>query len=458
MAVIRLPNNWAPRDYQYPLWEYLEGGGRRAVAIWHRRAGKDDVCLHWTAKAATLRVGTYWHMLPEASQARKAIWEAVNPHTGKRRIDEAFPQAIRSTTREQEMMIRLFNGSTWQVVGSDNWNSLVGSPPVGLVYSEWALADPTSWAYLRPILAENGGWVLFITTPRGDNHAKTMYELSLKSEGHFAQLLPADKTGVFTPEQLESELLEYVQEYGKTRGEALFNQEFMVSFSPAFAGKAVYPEFDRDAHVADKPLLPIVYEAIENGETQVIRGWDHTGLHPGCVLTYLLGNTWMVFKEFWDDDAMLTDFAEAVKIWCGQNLPSDTTYKDIGDPAGNKTRDANKKTAADYIREHVGINISPGVQTFKVRRECVAARLNRRDGFLMDPTECNLLLEGFLGGYGYPEIGKSGVFKDTITGKDKDKYCDVHDALQYPATKIFGPSMRTTFETQPEPVRSWAAL
>jgi phage terminase large subunit len=25
---------------------------------------------------------TYWHMLPAFSQGRKAIWTAVNPHTG----------------------------------------------------------------------------------------------------------------------------------------------------------------------------------------------------------------------------------------------------------------------------------------------------------------------------------------------------------------------------------------
>jgi len=422
------------------------------------RAGKDDVCLHWAARAAVLRPGTYWHMLPEASQARKAIWEAVNPHTGKRRIDEAFPQEIRQTTREQEMMIRLFNGSTWQVVGSDNWNSLVGSPPVGLVYSEWALADPTSWAYLRPILAENGGWVLFITTPRGDNHAKTSYELALTTDGYFAELLSADKTGVFSEEQLESERQEYIAQYGKSRGEALFNQEFMVSFSPAFAGKAVYHEFDRDVHVASDSLLPVVCKAIDSGNPQVIRGWDHTGLHPACVLTYLLNNTWIIFKEFWDEDAAAVDFAEAVKIWCGINLPTETTYKDIGDPAGNTTRDANKKTAGQYIREHCGISISPGVQTFKVRRESVASRLNRRDGFLMDPTECPLLLEGFLGGYGYPEIGKSGVYKETITGKDKDKYCDVHDALQYPATKLFGPSRKQINKPKPPQQQSWMTL
>ena len=66
---IILPNQWQPRSYQRRLWNYLEEGGKRAVAVWHRRAGKDEVCLHWTACAAMQRVGNYWHMLPEASQA-----------------------------------------------------------------------------------------------------------------------------------------------------------------------------------------------------------------------------------------------------------------------------------------------------------------------------------------------------------------------------------------------------
>ena len=64
---------------------------------------------------------TYWHMLPEFSQGRKAIWTAVNPHTGKRRIDEAFSVRGSASTRNrsEKMFIRFKNGSTWQVVGSD---------------------------------------------------------------------------------------------------------------------------------------------------------------------------------------------------------------------------------------------------------------------------------------------------------------------------------------------------
>jgi phage terminase large subunit len=133
---ITLPNRWQPRPYQRRLWSYLEAGGKRAVAVWHRRAGKDEVCLHWAACAAMQRVGNYWHMLPEASQARKAIWDAINPHTGRRRIDEAFPLSIRVGQRDEDMRIKLINGSSWQIVGSDNFNSLVGSGSQGVQRQE----------------------------------------------------------------------------------------------------------------------------------------------------------------------------------------------------------------------------------------------------------------------------------------------------------------------------------
>jgi hypothetical protein len=136
-----IPACWTPRPYQMPLWRYLERGGLRADVAAHRRWGKDEVALNWAAVAAQSKPGAYWHLLPEASQGRKAIWDAVNPHTGRRRIDEAFPKALRAATRDGDMMIRFNNGSTWQVCGSDNYNSLVGAPPVGVVFSEWALAN-----------------------------------------------------------------------------------------------------------------------------------------------------------------------------------------------------------------------------------------------------------------------------------------------------------------------------
>jgi phage terminase large subunit len=210
----------------------------RADVAAHRRWGKDDIALNWTARACHQRIGTYWHLLPEASQARKAIWDAINPHTGKRRIDEAFPEALRAQTLNNEMFIRFKCGSSWQVIGSDNYNSLVGSPPIGITFSEWQLARPEAWTYMRPILAENGGWALFLWTSRGRNHAVRAFEARERDKANwFTQKSTALETSVFTVEQLDRERQELIDEAGsEEEGDAKFRQEYLVDFDAAVPG------------------------------------------------------------------------------------------------------------------------------------------------------------------------------------------------------------------------------
>lgn len=266
MPTIQIPHKWKPRPYQMPLWNYLEGGGREAVAVWHRRAGKDEVGLHRACVAAHERVANYWHMLPEAAQARKAIWDAVNPKTGRRRIDEAFPKELRKNTRSNEMMIQFHSGSTWQVVGSDNFNSLVGSTPAGIVYSEWALAKPSTRAFLRPIIAENGGWELFIYTPRGRNHGLKTLQAAQSTPGSFAQVLSVDDTKSMPQEVLDKELAAYIKEYGLEEGTAFFNQEYRCDFSAAILGAilARYVErAERSGRVHDGVEFDVDGAAIE---------------------------------------------------------------------------------------------------------------------------------------------------------------------------------------------------
>lgn len=227
---------WFPREDQVPLWDYLENGGTRAVDVCHRRWGKDEVSLHFTACATQQRIGNYWHMLPQFNQCRKAIWEAINPRTGRKRIDDVFPLEMRTATRNTDMYISFLNGSSWQLVGSDNFNSLVGSPPVGIVFSEFALADPQCWAYLSPILEENGGWAIFISTSRGNNHLKRLFDYARVRAGWFAELLPASQTKVFTPQKLLEIKQELVGAFGLELGEAMYDQEYECSFQGAVIG------------------------------------------------------------------------------------------------------------------------------------------------------------------------------------------------------------------------------
>jgi phage terminase large subunit len=237
MPEIELPAyGWRPRSYQMGAWGALERGVKRVALEWHRRAGKDDICLHWAARCAVLEPGTYWHMLPEASQARKAIWTAVDAHKGRRRIDLAFPKELRRTTREQEMSIEFKSGSLWQVVGSDNYNSLVGSPPRGVVFSEYALADPNAWAYIRPILRENGGWALFISTTRGNNHFAKMVDFAKTDPEWYGETLTVEDTGALKAEDVEAERRELAAERGDLEATAIISQEYFCSRAAALPG------------------------------------------------------------------------------------------------------------------------------------------------------------------------------------------------------------------------------
>ncbi|PDT15893.1 hypothetical protein CO670_15470 [Rhizobium sp. J15] len=134
------------------------------------------------------------------------------------------------------MFIRFKNGSTWQVIGSDRYNSLVGAGIAGVTFSEWALCNPSSWGYIRPMIEENGGWATFITTPRGRNHAKAMYDMAKGNPRWFAELSSIATTGALTQEQLDESLAEYCALYGEDIGTAQFEQEYLCSFNAAILG------------------------------------------------------------------------------------------------------------------------------------------------------------------------------------------------------------------------------
>lgn len=238
------------------------------MLVWHRRSGKDDVGLHWTATEAIQYPGNYLYMLPQANQARKAIWTAVDSHTGIKRIDWAFPKEIRATTRDQDMFIEFKNGSTWQACGSDNYEGVIGSGPRGIVYSEYMLSDPNAYLFLRPILEENNGWAIFNGTPRGRNHLHSMYELGQSEPGWFSQLLTIKHTGAVSPERLESIRREIAKERGDDEANNIIAQEYFCSWDAAIPG-SYYGKFIA-ALEAEDCIGSVMYDP----RYPVITGWD----------------------------------------------------------------------------------------------------------------------------------------------------------------------------------------
>jgi hypothetical protein len=245
MAEIELPNGFTPRDPQRALMRYMDAGGKRAVATWPRRYGKDLTSLHQTVKEAHQRPGMYLHLLPNHKQARKVLWDAYD-NDGRRIIDIAMPHALRESTNETEMKIKFKCGGLWQLVGSDYYDSLVGANPFGLVFSEAAQNDPRAWSFFRPMLAGNGGWAIFISTPRGYNEFHKLNELAKRDPSWFHSHLSAYQTKHISMEVLESEQREMPDE--------LFRQEYLCDFSAANIG-AIFGKYVEQAE-KDGRIVP----------------------------------------------------------------------------------------------------------------------------------------------------------------------------------------------------------
>ena len=157
---IALPYNWSPRNYQLPAWRHFQDTQRaRGVLLWHRRCGKDLFSLNLCGVKAHERIGTYWHVFPTYRQGKEIIWNGATKDS--RKLLDYFPLDLIDHKHETDLRITFRNGSNYRIVGSDNFDSLVGTNPIGVIMSEYSLQDPAAWNYIRPILAENDGWALF---------------------------------------------------------------------------------------------------------------------------------------------------------------------------------------------------------------------------------------------------------------------------------------------------------
>lgn len=228
MKELNIPYRFDPRDYQYTVLKHLDLGFKRAVLCWHRRSGKDLTIFNWVIKKLLSEVCTCFYILPTYSQAKKVIWDSITIE-GFRFFDY-IPDEIVLSKNKQELKINLVNGSTLQLIGSDNIDSLVGTNPKIIVFSEYAIQSPAAWDYLRPILDVNKGYAIFISTPRGKNHFYDLLTMAKANKDKwFSEVLTIKDTGVLNEDDME-------QAKKEGMSDELIAQEFYCSFSRGVEG------------------------------------------------------------------------------------------------------------------------------------------------------------------------------------------------------------------------------
>lgn len=244
-----LPHLIELRPYQQRAWDALSKV-RRALLIWHRRAGKDKFCFNYMIKKAWEDLGIYYYIFPTYRQGKMALWEGRDK-TGRAFL-EHIPNSIITLKNNSELKIVLKNGSLIRVVGSDNIDSIMGTAPRGIVFSEYSLQRPVVWDYLRPILLENKGWAIFNGTPRGKNHFWDLLINNEKSPAWYVDTQTIETTGFITREEVDAE-----KEQGMS--EEIAQQEFYCSFHRGQEGTwygKYLSEVESDGRITSVPYDP----------------------------------------------------------------------------------------------------------------------------------------------------------------------------------------------------------
>ena len=242
VEILRKLNTFRPRPYQSVVLKAFEKGFRRIIAVMPRRAGKDVLALNLMIRQMYLKPGNYAYIFPSYQQGKKILWEGID--SDGNRLLNYFPRCIVKRKHQQEMKVSIVTRdgreSIFQIIGSDNCDSLVGTNYRGMVFSEYALQDPRGYQFLSPILrAIPDSWALFISTPRGKNHFYELYELGLKSPDWFVCHFSLRDTQHIPAEEVAREKSEGIM------SEDLIQQEYYTSFTQGIEGSYFAKDIDK---------------------------------------------------------------------------------------------------------------------------------------------------------------------------------------------------------------------
>jgi len=357
--VIRIPYNYLPRPYQLPFWLAMNEGKTRAVKCWHRRSGKDTTDLNFTVSRMFPenggRRGVYYHLFPTYAQGRKVMWDGIDER-GFRVMDHfpgfsarQHPSGIVARKNETELRVELTNGSTYQIIGTDNIDSIRGTNPVGCVFSEYSLQDPQAWDVLSPILLQNGGWALFNFTPRGHNHAEGLYRMAKNDPAWYCSRFTVDDTKddngkpVITREQIESERRRLIAQ-GKSESDAetFLQQEYYCSFEGYLEG-SYYSEQLRAARAQGR-ISRVPWRTNE----PVYTFWD---IGVGDSTAIWFGQRYkhlMLFVDYYEDHGkQLGHYAKVLHekpyTYAGHYWPHDGKNRDFSGREGEDRRDTGQR-------------------------------------------------------------------------------------------------------------------
>lgn len=273
---IKIPYHLTPRHYQIDFLRAVKEG-KNVCSVIHRRGGKDTISIQAWLLRALMRVGTHVYLFPLVQQARSVIWKGMD--FDGRPFLSVIPDCLIAKKNEARMEIELINGSRMVLGGSNNYDGLMGTNPITILYSEFSLHNPLVRQYLNPIIIENGGIEIFQFTPRGKNHAWEVMDMVKENKNYFVQHLTCEQTFkdmARTQRVITAENIEEAKRMGMS--EEMIRQEFYCDFDVGNVGAYFTREMSnmeqegRITSIRPNPSLPL-HSVWDLGGTDATAGW-----------------------------------------------------------------------------------------------------------------------------------------------------------------------------------------
>jgi len=207
--------------------EVFQSKARFKVCAAGRRAGKSylsAICLLLAGleeerDGISLKNKEVWYIAPTFQQAKDILWNLLK-NIGRDLID---------STLENTATIRLLNGRTIKLKGSDRPDTLRGVGISYVVLDEYAFMKPEVWdLIIRPTLSDVRGNALFIGTPEGKNHFYDLWMMSHSEPEWEAFQFNSTDNPMIDPKEVEKAR--------NTMSSDAFRQEFEASFEAAGGG------------------------------------------------------------------------------------------------------------------------------------------------------------------------------------------------------------------------------
>lgn len=199
------------------------------------------------------REGYYWIVGPNYVQGEKEF--RIVHHDLVRKLGLGGKIKKQYNIPQGLMRIEMPWGSVLEVKSADRQDGLLGEGLKGVIMAEAARHSSVTWQqFIRPTLADERGFAIFTSTPKGFNWFEGLYQMGQQNEfsEYESWRLPSwDNPQVYPGGRDDPEIKAMEAEMS----EMYFKQEIAAEFT-AFTGK-IYDEFDPKIHVKTIEYNPL---------------------------------------------------------------------------------------------------------------------------------------------------------------------------------------------------------